>query len=109
MEVIHMDDVEVIINQRGIEAKKLVNRETVSVMNLNLRPGQKIGSHSMPVDVLFYVVEGRGEIEIGGIKSEVSARDIVICPAKTTMALHAAVDERFSLLNIKTPHPDYAT
>lgn len=108
MERIRMEDVEIMINDRGIEARKLVNRESASVMYLLLKPGQKIDPHSMPVDVMFYIVEGRGEIEIGGIRAEVRPRDIVICPAKTSMALYAALDESFNVLNIKTPHPNYA-
>lgn len=77
MKVISMEDIEGRINKRGVEAKKLLKNEDVQIMNLNLEPGDEIPSHSVPVNVFFYVVSGSGTIEIGNEKAVVEEKDIV--------------------------------
>ena len=71
-------------------------------MNLNLQPGEEVPQHKVPVDVFFYVVSGKGTIQIGEEKAVVSATDIIVCPPNTNMALWADQGEIFSVLNVKT-------
>lgn len=103
VEVIRMKDVEGKLNRRGVSAKLLLQNDHVRVMNLNLRPGDTVPEHSVPVEVFFYVVEGRGTIKIGEETAIVEATDIVICPKNVIMAVYADQGENFSVLNVKTP------
>ena len=104
MEIIRMQEVEGKINQRGVLAKQLIDHEHVRVMNLVLKPGDEVPPHAVPMDVFFYVVAGKGTIEIGHEKAQVQAQDIVLCPPETTMALQADQGEDFIVLNVKTPN-----
>lgn len=52
----------------------------------------------------FYVVSGKGTIQIGEEKAVVNATDIIVCPPNTKMALWADQGEIFSVLNVKTPN-----
>ncbi len=103
MEVIKMHEMEGKANKRGVLAKQLIKHEHVQVMNLNLKSGDTVPEHSVPVDVFFYVVAGKGTIKIGEEESVVERDDIVVCPRETTMALRADQNESFSVLNVKTP------
>lgn len=103
MEVIKMDKIEGRTNKRGITAKKLHKNEDVQIMNLVLSPGDEVPRHSVPVNVFFYVVSGRGTITIGDEDAEVEKNDIVPCPENTGMALKADKGEEFSVINVKTP------
>ncbi|SDM15698.1 cupin domain-containing protein, partial [Halarsenatibacter silvermanii] len=101
MEVIKMDEIEGITNKRGVTAKQLHKNEDVQIMNLVLKPGDEVPSHSVPVNVFFYVVSGRGTIAIGDEEAEVKQDDIIPCPKNTEMALSADRGEDFSVINVK--------
>jgi quercetin dioxygenase-like cupin family protein len=72
-------------------------------MNLVLTPGDVVPEHSVPVDVFFYIVEGKGTLKIGDEAEVVEAKDIILCPPNTEMSLKADQDEEFVVLNVKTP------
>ena len=103
MEIIKMDQIQGQVNKRGVTAKKLLQHEHATVMNLVLSPGDEVPEHSVPVDVFFYVVEGKGKIKIGDEEAVVESDDIVLCPPNTGMSLTADQGEKFSVLNVKTP------
>ncbi|MFT5873921.1 MAG: quercetin dioxygenase-like cupin family protein [Clostridium sp.] len=104
MEIIRMNELEGKKNMRGVVTKQLINHDNTRVMNLTLAPGDEVPQHKVPVDVFFYVVSGKGTIQIGEDKALVTAEDIIVCPPNTNMALWADQGEKFSVLNIKTPN-----
>ncbi|MBF7097553.1 cupin domain-containing protein [Alkalibacter mobilis] len=104
MKIIRMHEVEGKINMRGVMAKELINHDTTRVMNLVLNPGDAVPEHEVPVDVFFYIVSGKGTIQIGDEKAVVKETDIVLCPPNVKMALWADQGEIFSVLNVKTPN-----
>ncbi|QSX08499.1 cupin domain-containing protein [Alkalibacter rhizosphaerae] len=104
MKIVRMNEIEGKINMRGVLAKELIDHETTRVMNLIMKPGEAVPAHEVPVDVFFYVVSGKGTIQIGEEKAVVEATDIVLCPPNTIMALWADQDEDFVVLNVKTPN-----
>lgn len=103
MKVIKMKEVEGFPTPTGVPAKELLNHKHVKIMNINLEPGDEIPAHSVPVDVFFYVVSGKGTIKIGKQAKVVEATDIIICPPDTPMALSADQNDHFAVLNVKTP------
>ncbi len=106
MKVIRMDTLPQIVTQRGCAARALVDEPSVQVMNLLLKPGQDVPPHLTPVDVLLYVVEGRGTIQIGDESQEITARDMVFSPKNIPHGL-AAADSPFNVLVIKMPNPKH--
>lgn len=103
MQIIKMKDVEGFVNGRGVRAKELLRVDDVKIMNLELKAGDNVPAHDVPVHVFFYVVSGKGTIQIGEEKQVVEATDIIPCPAGQTMALWADQGEPFAVLNVKTP------
>jgi quercetin dioxygenase-like cupin family protein len=103
MKIIKMDQIEGNKNPRGVVAKKILKHSTAQVMNLVLSPGEEVPEHAVPVDVFFYIVEGKGTLRIGEDESVVEAKDIIICPPNTKMSLKADQGEKFIVLNVKTP------
>lgn len=104
MEIIRIKEVEGKKNMRGVVAKQLINHEHTRVMNLTLNPGDEVPEHKVPVDVFFYIVSGKGTLQIGDEKSVVQAEELILCPPNTNMALWADQGETFSVLNVKTPN-----
>lgn len=104
MEIIRMKEIEGKKNMRGVVAKQLINNDNTRVMNLTLNPGDEVPEHKVPVDVFFYIVSGKGTLQIGEEKAVVEAEEIILCPPNTNMALWADQGEAFSVLNVKTPN-----
>jgi len=89
MEVIKLDKLEGEKNKKGIMAKKLISKDNVTLTNLVLAPGDMVPAHSVPVDVFFYIVKGKGTLKIGDEEKVVEEREVIICPPETTMMLKA--------------------
>lgn len=102
MNIIKMREMEEKKNKRGVAAKLLLKHDHVQIMNLVLEPGDVVPEHSVPVDVFFYIVEGKGTIKVGDEEAVVSATDIITVPPNTGMSLAANQGEKFVFLNVKT-------
>ena len=72
MNILHIDNAEVVKNPHGVKAQKLYTSEHASIMQITLKPGEKLRKHIPPVDVVFYVLEGKGIVEIGDEKKKSS-------------------------------------
>ncbi len=103
MEVIKMNEIKGSTNKRGVTSKQLHKNEDVKIMNLILQPGDLVPAHSVPVNVFFYIVSGKGTLQIGDDKQIVKATDIVPCPPNTEMSLKADQYEELNVINVKTP------
>ena len=103
MKIIKMNQIEGNKNKRGVIAKKLLKHDNAQVMNLILSPGDVVPPHAVPVDVFFYIVQGKGTLQIEEEEAVVEAQDIITCPPNTEMSLRADQEEEFVVLNVKTP------
>ncbi|MGE5582191.1 MAG: cupin domain-containing protein [Bacillota bacterium] len=105
MEVIKLAEQPVAVNPRGVGVKHLISRRDVAVSNVILQPGQNLPVHITPVDVFFYVIAGKGRVQIGDEAAEVEATDLIVSPAGIPHGLTAAESSAFSVMVVKTPNP----
>ena len=66
MKTIDVKDAQSQPNPHGVDARSLYDTKHAQVMHLTLKPGDQLKTHITPVDVFFYVLEGKGVVEIGG-------------------------------------------
>jgi len=64
-------------NPHGVESKSLYNTEHATVTHLTLKPGEQLKRHITPTDVFFYVLEGRGVVEVGEEQREVGPDTLI--------------------------------
>jgi mannose-6-phosphate isomerase-like protein (cupin superfamily) len=79
------------------------------VVHITLQPGQALKKHITPVDVFFYILEGRVTVEIGDERREVGPDTLIESTAKIP---HRLLNEGNSLgrvLVVKTPRPGEPT
>ncbi len=69
-------------NPHGVDVRRLFESDKVMVAHIMLKPGEQLKKHTTPVDVLFYVLEGTGVVEIGDEKKEVGKDTLIDSPAK---------------------------
>ena len=103
MKIIKLDEVEAEKNKRGVYSKAIIKNEDTTVTNIKLSEGDVLGEHSVPVNVFFYIVEGKGTLQIGDKETVVEPKQVIPCPPNTTMSLKADQGEKFEVLNVKTP------
>ena len=109
MIILHIDNAEVVKNPHGVKAQKLYTSEYASIMQITLKPGEKLRKHIPPVDVIFYVLEGKGIVEIGDEKKEVVKDTRIHNPKGILMCWYNESDELLRFLVIKTPFPKEPT
>jgi len=93
----------------GIDARKLYDTKYAQVVHITLKSGEKLKKHITPVDVIFYVLEGKGFVEIGGEKREVGPDSLIDNPAKIPHCWYNKSSDILRFLVIKVPKPTEST
>ncbi len=93
----------------GVDVRKLFDSEHVQVIEIKLARGESLKKHITPVDVVFYVLEGAGEIEIGDEKVAVKPDDLIESPKGIPHRLLNENSPAFRFLVMKTPRPTTST
>ncbi|OPY53022.1 MAG: Cupin domain protein [Methanosaeta sp. PtaU1.Bin055] len=109
MKIVEVERAERAPNPHGVDARMISDTESAQVVHITLAPGESLKKHVTPVDVVFYVLEGRGIVEIGDEKREVIADSLVESPAKIPHRWTNAGDGRLRVLVVKTPRPTEQT
>jgi len=96
-------------NPHGVDVRNLSDTESAQVMHITLQPGESLKKHITPVDVVFYVLQGRGTVEIGEERATVGADTLIESPAKIAHRWINESHETLRILVIKTPRPKEST
>ncbi len=88
-------------NPHKVKAQKLLERDDISVNLITLEKGEGLKLHKTPVDVLFFILEGKGIVEIGDEKEEVETNDLIESPANIPHRLENTGDKTFKFLVLK--------
>lgn len=105
MKVVEVKNAESRPNPHGIDARSISDTENAQVAHLTLKPGQSLKRHITPVDVFFYVLEGRASVEIGDEHVVVGPDALVESPAKVPHSLANESNSLVRVLVVKTPRP----
>jgi quercetin dioxygenase-like cupin family protein len=88
-------------NVHGVEAKKIYDLGNAQVIHMALKPGQSLKKHTTPVDVFFYILEGKGVVEIGDEAQEVEKATLVESPKGIPHLLRNTGETVFRFLVVK--------
>lgn len=89
----------------GVDVKKLLDNANVVVSQITLRPGEALKKHVTPVDVFFFVLQGRGIVEIGDEEAEVGPDTLIESPARIMHGWRNNGKEDLRFLVVKAPRP----
>ncbi len=93
----------------GVDARNLYNTKDAVVTIITLKAGQSLKRHITPVDVAFYVLKGKGIVEIGDEKEMVEAETLVESPKDILHCWYNESGEDLVFMVIKTPRPTKKT
>jgi quercetin dioxygenase-like cupin family protein len=68
LEITKVSETAIMENPHGVDARLIYSHENAKVMILTLHSGESLKRHITPVDVFFYVLEGKGMVEVGAKK-----------------------------------------
>lgn len=105
MKITSLTETQTKANPHGVEAKTIYDHDPALISHLMLQPGQALKKHITPVDVAFYVLEGRGEVEIGEEKETVGHDTMVESPKGIPHLWRNIGDGPLRILVMKLPRP----
>lgn len=109
MNIVNAREAPVIDTPHRVDVRKLHDIEHVQVVHITLQPGEALKRHITPVDVTFYMLEGRGIVEVGDEKQEVGPDTLIESPKKIPHTWYNESDAPCRFLVIKTPKPAEST
>ncbi len=92
-------------NPHKADVRDLYKDEHALIVHMMLEPGQSLIPHITPVDVAFYVLEGKGTVHIGKSKIEVTKGTMVESPKDIVHYWENTGEKRLRVLTIKVPNP----
>ncbi len=105
MKIVKWQEIPDLPGKAGFSAKKLIDYPDATVTIISLNKTEVVKKHITPVDALFYVVEGSGEVQIEDEIQEVHQGDLIYSPKKIPHELRNPKSDMFRFLVIKTPNP----
>lgn len=92
-------------NPHGVAVSRLYDTSNAQAMHITLQPGERLRRHITPVDVFFYVLEGRGVVEIGEQEAQVGPDSLIDSPARIPHCWRNDGDKTLRILVVKVPRP----
>ena len=103
MKIVRVDNEPLFDNPHRVEAKILYDSEDCKTVFLSLKPKEALKIHTTPVDVLFYILEGRGNVVVGEEKQEVTREILIESPKGIPHLLENTGVGLFKVLVIQLP------
>jgi quercetin dioxygenase-like cupin family protein len=92
-------------NPHSVDVTLLYDKAEAQVVMISLNPGQSLKPHITPVDVFFFVVEGKATILVGDEKQVVDEKCLVESPKDIIHCIYNESDSILRVLVAKTPKP----
>ena len=86
----------------GIVSKTVLKKETGNISLFSFAKGEALSEHTAPFDAMLQVVDGKGEITIGGKQFILETGQSIIMPANITHAVKAVEKFKMVLTMIKS-------
>jgi mannose-6-phosphate isomerase-like protein (cupin superfamily) len=109
MKVVEAKNVQSKANPHGVDARSLSDADNAQVSHITLQPGQSLKMHITPADVVFYVLQGRGIVEIVDEQHDVGPDVLIESLARISHRWTNQSKDILRFLVIKAPRPKEST
>jgi quercetin dioxygenase-like cupin family protein len=89
-------------SEGGIVSKTVLKKQTGNISLFSFAKGEALSEHTAPFDAVITVVDGKGEVIIGGKSFILTAGQTIIMPANITHAVNAVEKFKMVLTMIKS-------
>ncbi|MCK4349012.1 MAG: cupin domain-containing protein [Thermoplasmatales archaeon] len=105
MNIVNVNNANVSQNPHKVDARKIYDTKSAQVVHITLNPSESLKRHITPVDVFFYVLEGKGIVEIEDEQREVAPDTLVESPKKVPHCWCSKSNEILRILIVRVPRP----
>ncbi len=109
MNIVQIEKTPIADTPHKVDVRKLYDTENAMTVHITLQPGESLKKHITPVDVFFYVLEGKGIVEIGDEKKEVGKDTLIDSPARIPHCWYNESEDVLRFLVVKVPRPTTET
>lgn len=92
-------------NPHKVSVRTIYDHDHGQAVVISLKKGEGLKKHITPVDVMFYILEGTGMVEIGDEVKEVGRDTVIESPARIPHRLFNESSSEFRFLVMKMPKP----
>lgn len=92
-------------NPHGVGVHKMYDDPSAQIMHMTLQPGEGLKPHATPVDVTFYVLEGKLTVLIGDESERFDEGTLIESPANIVHSLLNESEQVACVLVTKAPRP----
>jgi quercetin dioxygenase-like cupin family protein len=103
MKTTRVDQTKPFQNPHGVDARKIYETPDADVIHMALQPGQALKKHTTPVDVFFYILEGKGEVVVGEETQTLEKDTVIDSPKGIPHLLRNNGEGTFRFLVVKLP------
>lgn len=103
MKIVKVKETKTFQNAHGVDARKIFQTQNAEVIHMALAAGQSLKKHTTPVDVFFYILEGKGVVEVGEETQEVEKDTLIDSPKGIAHLLRNTGEGVFRFLVVKLP------
>lgn len=89
----------------GVEGRRLYDMPEGQIIHITINAGATLPSHTTPVNVAMYVLEGDPTIEIGSERKVCTTGTLIESPKDIPHAIFNPSEETVRLLVMKLPRP----
>jgi quercetin dioxygenase-like cupin family protein len=100
----YIDELPLAPTPLGGNSRLLVSNPQLRLVNLLVAPGERVLSHTAPVEVVFLVMEGQGSVIVANEKHEIMQGQFFTCPADLEREIAADSGTALNLLVIRAPN-----
>jgi quercetin dioxygenase-like cupin family protein len=105
MKTTRIDEGKVIKDDSGTLARAVYSAPEAMVVHIAVRPGGFVAPHATPVDMEFFVLEGRGVFSLGEESVEAGPGTLIPSPKGLPHGMRNAGPGLLRVLAIKNPRP----
>ena len=105
MKIIHYKDQPIKDTPHKIDVRKLYEKDSAQAMHITLKNGETLKPHKTPVDVFFFVLEGKPTIHVGDEHIECEKDNLIESPKDIVHWLSNENNKPARILVVKAPKP----
>ena len=99
--IINPEKGNVVLDIPGVSGKMFYQSKQLELVNLKIDTGKSIESHKLPIDVVFYLVEGELEFTVDNKKINLNSTEVVEVKAFQERAVFNKSEKNATLLVMK--------
>ncbi len=105
MKIVNPFEQEIVETPHKVDVRKLYDKETAQAMHITLSAGESLKPHITPVDVFFYILEGKADVRVGDETISVEKDNLVESPKDIVHCLSNSSEFPTRILVVKAPKP----